>query len=93
MTTFVMVGKYSADALNAISAARTEAAKKLVEANGGKITAAYALLGANDVLIIAELPNVEAAVKTSVALSKELGISFNTSPAISAEAFDALVGK
>lgn len=93
MATFVMLGKYSSESLGSISAARTEAAKKLVEANGGKLTAAYAMLGDNDVLLIVDLPGVEAAVKTSVGLSKELGIAFTTSPAITAETFDSIVGK
>jgi len=92
MTTFVMVGKYSSEALGSISAARTEAARKLIESNGGKLVSAYATLGATDVLLIVELPSVEAAVKTSVALSKQLGIAFSTSPAVPADVFDSLVG-
>lgn len=92
MSTFVMIGKYAADSLGAISAARTASARAIVEANGGKLKAAYALLGESDVLLIADLPGVEAAIQSSVALSKELGIAFNTSPALAAEAFDSLVG-
>jgi uncharacterized protein with GYD domain len=91
MATFVMVGRYASASLGAVSAARTEAAKKIVAANGGKITAGYAMLGENDVLLIVDLPSVEAAIKTSVDLARELGISFNTAPAITVEAFDKLV--
>ncbi len=92
MATFVMVGKYGAGALGAISAKRTEAAKKIIEGNGGKLQAGYATLGEDDVLLIVDLPTIEAAIKTSVALSKELGISFNTSPAVPVDVFDKLVG-
>lgn len=92
MATFVMVGKYSAGALGAISAKRTEAAKQIIEGNGGKLQAGYATLGEDDVLLIVDLPTIEAAIKTSVALSKELGISFNTSPAVPVDVFDKLVG-
>jgi hypothetical protein len=38
-----------------------------------------------------ELPNSEQAMKTSVALSKMLGILFTTAPAVSIEDFDKLM--
>jgi hypothetical protein len=38
-----------------------------------------------------ELPNNEQAIKTSVALSKVLGIGFTSSPAVSFETFDKLM--
>jgi len=92
MSTFVMLGKYATGSLGAISAARTETAKKILASNGGKLTAGYAMLGENDVLLVVELPGMDAAIKASVALCKELGIAFKTSPAVSAEVFDKLVG-
>jgi hypothetical protein len=39
-----------------------------------------------------DFPSLEQAIKTSVALAKLLGISFTTSPAVSMEEFDKLVG-
>jgi hypothetical protein len=41
-------------------------------------------------LLIVDLPGVEAAMQTSVALSKQTGISFCSSPAITVEEFDKL---
>lgn len=51
----------------------------------------YALLGKTDLVLVVELPDVGQAMKTSVALSKLLGISFTTSPAVSFDDFDKLM--
>ena len=50
------------------------------------------MLGMADLLVIVDLPGVEAAMQTSVALSKMTGISFCTHPAVSVEEFDQLMG-
>jgi len=92
MITFIMFGKYSQLSVKEISANRTHKATAVVEENGGKIISGYALLGKTDLIIVAEFPSVEAAMKTSVALTKLLGISFTTSPALSVEEFDKLIG-
>ncbi len=91
MTTFVMLGKYSQKSIKDISAKRTEKATQLIEQNGGKVISGYALLGEYDLVLILELPDSDQAMKTSVALSKMLGISFITAPAVSMEAFDKMV--
>ena len=91
MTTFVMLGKYSQKSIKDISAKRTEKATQLIEQNGGKVISGYALLGEYDLVLILELPDSDQAMKTSVALSKMLGISFVTAPAVSMEAFDKMV--
>jgi hypothetical protein len=41
---------------------------------------------------VVELPDPSQAMKTSAALTKKLGISFTTSPAVSVEDFDKLMG-
>jgi len=41
---------------------------------------------------ICDLPSTESAVKASIALTKALGISFRTAPALPVEEFDKLVG-
>ena len=53
--------------------------------------AGYALLGEIDLVLITEFRNTEQAMKASVGLSKLLGISFTTSPAVSMEDFDKLM--
>ena len=43
MTTFLMFGKYSAEAMKGISAARTLEAQNLIKKNGGEMVSAYVL--------------------------------------------------
>jgi uncharacterized protein with GYD domain len=91
MTTYLMLGTYSLEALDAISKQRTDEAIELIEANGGKLRSGYALLGNVDVVLVVDLPDTERALATSAALSQLLGISFSTSPAVSLEEFDRLM--
>ena len=92
MATYFLFGQYTAKGVKNISAERTKKAASLVKKNGGKVKAGYVLLGDQDLVLIVDLPDTEAAIKTSVALSKMLGISFTTSPALTVEEFDALMG-
>ena len=91
MSTFVMFGKYSSGAVGKISAERTVKSAGLVSDLGGKIKAGYALLGETDLLLIADFPGVKEAMKASVELTKLLGISFTTAPAVTVEEFDELI--
>ena len=92
MATYIMFGKYSMDAVSKISAERTEKAEALIKANGGTLKAAYAVLGAYDLILIAEFPGTEQAMKVSVEAARAFGISFTTAPAVSVEAFDKMMG-
>jgi uncharacterized protein with GYD domain len=92
MSTYLMFGKYSTDAVKAISAERTEKSMALIKQNGGELKGGYALLGDIDLVLIVDLPDTEHAMKTSAALSNLLGISFSTAPAVSAGDFDKLMG-
>jgi uncharacterized protein with GYD domain len=91
MSTYLMFGKYSQDALSKISAKRTAGAAALIKKHGGELKAGYALLGGVDLVLVADLPNTETAMKISIALSKQLGIGFRTAPAVSMDAFDKLL--
>jgi uncharacterized protein with GYD domain len=90
MATFLMFGSYSRESTRKISGKRTDETKELIAKQGGKLTAAYALLGEKDLVLIVEMPNIEQAMKTSVALSHKLDIGFSTVPAVTVEAFDKL---
>jgi len=92
MGTYLMLGRYSHDAIKKISAKRTVEANKLVGQLGGEVKAGYAMLGKDDLLLIAEFPGNEQAIKASVGLSKLLGVAFTTAPAVSVDEFDKLVG-
>ena len=91
MATYLMFGRYSQDSVDKISAKRTDEANELIKQNGGSVKEGYALLGENDLVLMVDFPDVSAAVKTSVELSKHLGISFSSSPALSIEEFDRLI--
>ena len=91
MTTYIMFGKFSIGAVKEISAERTKGAAAIVESNGGKVKDLYALLGETDVVAIVDFPGLKEAMKASVELTKLLGISFTTSPAVSVDEFDKLM--
>jgi uncharacterized protein with GYD domain len=91
MATFVLFGKYTAESVKGISAARTKKAVALVKKLGGGIQATYATLGEHDLVCIVDLPSVAAAMQASVGLSKMTGIAFTTAPAVPVEEFDKLM--
>jgi uncharacterized protein with GYD domain len=91
MATYILFGKYSQDSIKKISAKRTEKAKELIKKNAGEIKSGYALLGKTDLVLIVEFPDLEHVLKTSIALTKMLGISFTTTPAVSMDDFDKLM--
>ena len=92
MPTYVMFGEYSHDSIKEISAERTQKASQLISDNGGSVKSGYALLGDTDLVLVVDFPSNNAAMKTSVGLTKLLGIAFSTAPAVSMEEFDKLVG-
>ena len=91
MTTFIMFGKYTPEAMEKISAARTESASAIIGDCGGELKAAYALLGETDIIAIVAFPSIEMALKASVELGRDLGITFKTAPAVNMDEFDKLV--
>lgn len=91
MALFLMCGKYSAEGVKGISAQRTQQGAAVFKKFGGEVKAMYAMLGEKDLLLVAELPSVAAAMQTSVALSKLTGIAFTTAPAVTVEEFDQLM--
>ena len=93
MAKFLMHGKYSSSGLKEMSIQRTDKAVALIKQFGGQIDAMYAMLGENDLLIIVDIPGTEDAMKVSVALTKQTGISFHTTPAVTVEEFDKLMGE
>ena len=92
MATFLMVGKYSSEALKQMSAERTDKTFSLIKKLGGEVKAMYALLGEKDLAFIVDLPGIEQAMKASIALNKLTGISFTTFPAVAVEDFDKMMG-
>ena len=93
MATFLMFGKYSAEAVKKISADRTEKTMQLAKKFKGDIKAMFAVLGKYDLLFIADFPEVNKAMQFSVALSKLTGIAFTSFPAVTVAEFDKLMAE
>ncbi len=91
MATFFMFGKYSSEALKAMSAERTDNAVSLIKKFGGEVNSMYALLGEQDLVLIVDFPGLEQAMKASVELGKISGVAFSTMPAITVAEFDKLL--
>ncbi len=91
MATYLMFGKYSPESAKAISAKRTSQAADLIKKYGGEFKTGYALLGEVDLVLVVDLPDTERAMQTSAALTRLLGISFTTAPAVTVEQFDKLM--
>ncbi len=90
MAKFVMLGKYTQGSMEGISASRTDQAGKVIRESGGEVIGMYALLGAFDLILLVELPDIETAMQVSLKLTRLTGVGFLTSPAVDVETFDAL---
>ena len=93
MTTFLLFGTYSPEALDRMSAERTASASEVVKKYGGEVQSMFATLGENDLVFVISFPGSDDAIKASVALSKMTGIAFRTSPAVTVAEFDKLMGE
>lgn len=92
MAKFLMLGKYSAEAIKGITTERTKKVIGVIEESHGKVNSMYALLGIYDLAFLVDFPGIQEAMKASVALAKLTGISFTSFPAVTVEEFDKLVG-
>ncbi len=93
MPIFMMFGKYTKEALAHASSERTTEAMEIIKRNGGKVISMYAVAGEHDLVFTLDLPDMEKAMATSVALNKLTGISFTTSPVVDVEQFDRLLSE
>ena len=91
MAKFLMLGKYSCEAVHGITSERTKKVMASIEKAGGKVNFMYALLGAYDLAFIVDFPSVKDVLKTSIALTKATDICFSTLPAITVEEFDNMI--
>lgn len=91
MSTYFLFGKYSLEGLKGMSRERTGSIIGLIEKFGGKVSSMHVLLGEIDLVFNADFPSNQAAMKASVALSKQTGISFTSAPAVTVDQFDELI--
>jgi len=80
------------DAVRGIQAERTKKVTELIEKDGGKVIAMYALIGRYDLAFIVDMPSNGALMKASIAVTKMTGIGFSSMPAMTVEEFDKLAG-
>lgn len=92
MAKYLMLGKYSAGSIKGISAERTKKVRKAIEKAGGKVDAIYVLLGNYDLAFVVDFPGTQEVMKTSIELTRLTGIFFTTSPALTVEEFDKMIG-
>jgi uncharacterized protein with GYD domain len=93
MKTYIMLGKYTAEAIKEIRPERTTKAINIIEKLGGKVKGIYAILGDYDVIMMIEGPDLDKMVKISVDLHILTGIHFSTFPAMPMDYFDTLITK
>lgn len=91
MAKYLMLGKYSNEAVKGISIERTKKVVGIIEKSGGKVNDMLALLGKYDLAFIVDLPGNKEALKASVALTKATDIGFCTLPAVTVEEFDKII--
>jgi uncharacterized protein with GYD domain len=72
---------------------RQEAARQLLESVGGSIESFYFAFGDTDVFVIADVPDNEAIVKASLAVSAAGGARVSTTVLMTPEEFDAAVAR
>ena len=90
MAKFLMMGKYSIEAMNEVSSKRTEKAVAMIKDAGGSVESMYALLGNYDLVLIVDFPGIKDAIRTSIALTRLTHIAFQTFPAITVAEFDKI---
>jgi uncharacterized protein with GYD domain len=89
---FLMLGRYSLEAIKGIKKERTKKVISIIEGKNGKVEQMFALLGGYDLAFVVDFPSVKEAISASVEITKLTGISFNTLAAITVEEFDKLLG-
>ena len=93
MPTYISLIQYTQKGMEKIkeSPARLDHAKKGYEAAGGKIKDFYLVMGEYDIVVIAELPNDEAAAKLALTLGSAGNIKSRTSRAFTEAEYRKLV--
>jgi len=92
MAKFLMLGRYSYEAIKGISKDRTKKVTDAIKSAGGSVNSMYAVLGGYDLVFLVDFPGNAEAIKASVAITKLTGIGFRTFPCITVDDFDKLVG-
>lgn len=87
MPIYISLGRYTREGAMEIkkTPGRLEQARKIVEAQGGKILAFYMAFGRYDFVVISEGPSDEAALKAIMAIVSQGAVKLETLKAFPAE--------
>jgi len=93
METYIILGKYTQQGISRIKEGpgRIEAARKAMEAAGGRMVAWYLTMGRYDFVVIAEAPNVKAAASVLLATGAQGNVSTETLHALTEAEFKDVV--
>jgi len=93
LDTYIILGKYTQQGIAKIKEGptRIEAARKAMEAGGGKMVAWYLTMGRYDFVVIAEAPSVKAAAAVLLAIGAQGSISTETLHALTEAEFKGVV--
>ncbi len=93
METYIILGKYTQQGIAKIKEGpnRIEAARKAMEAAGGKMVAWYLTMGRYDFVVIAESPNAKAAASVLLALGSQGNVGTETLHALTEAEFKGVV--
>jgi len=97
MAKFLVKANYTAEGLKGLqkdkASGRRAAVASACEALGGKLEAYYVSLGGHDVVTIVDLPNIQAVVSLSVAVSSSGLVRTKTTALLTVEEADQALGK
>ena len=82
MSKFLMCGSCPPEALKEVGVGYKEKVAEVINEFKGTVDAVYSTLGEYDLIVFADLPDVESAMNISIELNKLTGITFSTSPAV-----------
>ena len=93
MAKYLIRGSYTAEGAKGVikegGTSRRAAVQKAVEGLGGKIESLYFTFGADDVIVICEIPDAISGLALSLAVNSSGAVKISTSPLFSVEDVDA----
>lgn len=90
MPKFLMCGSCPPEALREVGVGYKEKVEEVIGEYNGRIDAMYSTLGEYDLILFADLPDIESVMNVSMELNKLTGIAFSSSPAVELEKLLAL---
>lgn len=97
MAKFLIQGSYTAEGTKGLmkegGTGRRDAVQKALEGLGGKLDAMYYMFGADDVVLICDIPDTISGLALSLAVNAAGAVRISTTPLLSVEDVDAACKK